>query len=111
MHEKDPFGDKLRDKERADEDQYFAKRNRQLLEKMRAQTEPADETTARETARGRCPKCGKRLDSRRFDNIVLEECPSCRGIWLARDEIANLSRRESESFLGRFFRQTLVRIH
>ena len=108
MHEKDPFGDKLREKERADEDQYFAKRDRELLEKRRAPKEPADEMTAREIARGRCPKCGKPLDSRRVDDIVLEECTSCRGIWLGRDEIANLSRRESESFLGRFFRRTLV---
>jgi len=28
MHEKDPFGDKLREKDRAEEDVYFAKRDR-----------------------------------------------------------------------------------
>jgi RNase P subunit RPR2 len=108
MPEKDPFGDKLRDKERADEDQYFAKRNRQLLEKMRTQAEPADETTAREISRGCCPKCGKPLDSRMADDIAFEECTGCHGIWLGRNEVARLSRRESESWLGRFFRQTLV---
>jgi phage FluMu protein Com len=111
MPEKDSFGDRLRDKERADEDQYFAKRDRELLEKMRAKIAPPDEAAGQETTRGRCPKCGKQLDSRRFDNLVLEECPSCRGVWLSRDEIATISRRESESFLGRFFRQTAVRIH
>ena len=108
MPEKDSFGDKLRDKERGEEDQHFAKRDRELLDKMRARTEPADEITARETARGHCPKCGNPLESRSVDDIVLEECASCRGIWLGRDEIAKVSRRESESFLGRLFRQTLV---
>jgi ribosomal protein L37AE/L43A len=108
MPEKDSFGDKLRDKERGEEEQHFAKRDRELLDKMRARTEAADEMTAREQARGRCPKCGNQLESRRVDDIVLEECASCRGIWLGRDEIAKVSRRESESFLGRLFRQTLV---
>lgn len=34
--EKDRFGDKLRDAEKAKEDQFFAERERQLLDKLRA---------------------------------------------------------------------------
>jgi ribosomal protein L37AE/L43A len=108
MPEKDSFGDKLREKERGEEDQHFAKRDRELLQRMRARTEPVDEISARETAQGRCPKCGKRLETGRVDDVVLEECASCNGVWLGRDEIAKLARRESESFLGRLFRRILV---
>ncbi|MGH7897919.1 MAG: hypothetical protein ACREQQ_08195, partial [Candidatus Binatia bacterium] len=61
MHEKDPFVDKLRDKERAEEDRYFAERDRALLEKLRLQDEESREATARALARERCPKCGSRL--------------------------------------------------
>ena len=32
---RDRFGDKLRDKEKADEDRYFAERDRELLRKMK----------------------------------------------------------------------------
>lgn len=35
--QKDRFGDKLRDAEKAREDEYFARRDRELLEKMRRQ--------------------------------------------------------------------------
>lgn len=108
MHEKDPFGDKLREKERAEEDLYFAKRDRELLQKMRGQDDAGREATAREIARGRCPKCGSPLASRVVDDIAIQECASCRGIWLNQDELATLSQRESESWLGRFFRHSLV---
>lgn len=36
---KDRFGDKLRDAEKAREEQYFAKREKELLEKMRSRLE------------------------------------------------------------------------
>jgi hypothetical protein len=108
MHEKDPFGDKLREKERAEEDLYFAKRDRELLEKLRGQDESTREAAVREIARGRCPKCGSLLSQRVVDDIAVEECASCRGIWLNANELASVSRRESESWLGRLFRQSLV---
>ncbi len=108
MPEKDSFGDKLRDKERGEEDQHFAKRDRELLDKMRTVTQPADESRAQQIAQGQCPKCGKQLERGRIDDIVLEKCASCNGVWLGRDEIAKLSQHDSESFLGRLFRRILV---
>jgi len=107
MHEKDPFGDKLRDKERADEDRFFAERDRALLDKMRGQDEASREATAREVARGRCPKCGSRLSESSHDDVTVQECSSCGGIWLDKRELAHLSQQEAESWLGRFFRQSL----
>lgn len=38
--QKDRFGDKLRDIEKGREDDYFARRDRELLEKMRRSKEP-----------------------------------------------------------------------
>ena len=35
VEEKDRLGDKLRDAERAREDQYFAERDRQLIDRLR----------------------------------------------------------------------------
>ncbi len=108
MPEKDSFGDKLREKERGEEDQHFAKRDRELLQKMRAATQPADEMRAREIAQGRCPNCGMRLEKGRVDDVELEKCISCSGVWIGRDEIAKLAQHDGESFLARLFRQILV---
>ena len=62
--EKDRFGDKLRDVEKAREDKFFAERDRELLQKLKAQTGTQEEQAVRELARMRCPKCGERLTTR-----------------------------------------------
>ena len=108
MPEKDPFGDKLREKERGEEDQFFAKRERELLEKLRGQDESVRDATAPGIARGRCPKCGSRLTPNMFDDIVVETCSSCRGIWLDRDQVAAVSARESASWLARVFGHSIA---
>jgi hypothetical protein len=108
MQEKDSFGDKLREKERAEEDLYFAKRDREMLEKMRGQDDAGREATARQIAQGRCPKCGEHLARRSIEAVTVDECASCHGIWLDKGELERLSRREGESWLGRLFRHSLV---
>jgi Transcription factor zinc-finger len=108
MHEKDPFGDKLKEKERAEEDLYFAKRDRELLERLKLKDDSNREAALRELARGRCPKCGNRLTARAVDGVAVEECTSCGGVWLDRGELASVSRRESETWLARLFRNSLI---
>lgn len=108
MNEKDPFGDKLRERERAEEDLYFAKRDRELVEKMRGQDDAGREAATRELARGRCPRCGQRLGHRVIEDVEIDECASCHGIWLDKGELEALSRREGEGWLGRLFRHSLT---
>jgi hypothetical protein len=108
MNEKDPFGDKLRERERAEEDVYFAKRDRALVEKLRQQGEAGREVALQESARGRCPRCGERLTHRVVEDVEVDECASQHGMWLDRGELEVLSRREGESWLGRFFRHSLT---
>jgi hypothetical protein len=108
VHEKDPFGDKLRDKERAEEDVFFAKRDRAAIEKMQAGKQGIEEAALRDAARDRCPRDGQPLVRRSIEGVHVESCVVCHGIWLAKGELESLSRRESESWLGRFVRHHLV---
>ena len=66
IEEKDRFGDKLRDVERAREDQYFAKRDRELIEKLRRERESA----------GRCLTCGAKL-AENEQGTEPARCPVC----------------------------------
>jgi hypothetical protein len=54
--EKDQFGETLKLAERAKEDIYFAERDRDLLEKLRAQLQKIDKRAGRLN----CPKCARR---------------------------------------------------
>jgi len=107
MDEKDRLGNKLKEKEKAEEDHYFAERDRELLEKLRQQKASTAETQLRQQALMRCPKCGAKLVSLQHHEVTVEECPSCRGMWLDRGQLETLAQRENESWLARFFRRSV----
>ena len=99
--EKDRFGDKLREVEKAREDKYFADLDRALTEKMRAQAAGEQDAAAKLAAHMRCPKCGEKLEVTNYSGVTVEECPACRGIFLDDGEIQELAKRESGGWLSR----------
>jgi rubrerythrin len=102
MAERDRLSDKLRDKEKAEEDRYFAERDREAIEKIRqAQGETQQQGLMQ------CPKCGTKLATIQHHDVTVEECPSCKGLWLDRGELEILSQRENEGWVGRFIRRTI----
>jgi Zn-finger nucleic acid-binding protein len=94
MDEKDRLGTKLREKEKAEEDRYFAQRDRELIEKLKQSQATAEETELRQQAHMRCPKCGEKLSSLQYHEVTVEECPACKGMWLDRGELETLAQRE-----------------
>jgi len=96
--ERDRYGDKLRDAEKGREDQFFADRDRQLVERMQqASTGTVDAAT-----RGRCPRDGQTLTKVSHLDVVLDECPACKGMWLDKGDLDKLAQRESSGWLARF---------
>jgi hypothetical protein len=99
--EKDRFGDKLRDVEKAREDKFFADRDRELLQKLKGQTQSQQEQAVRDLARTRCPRCGERLVTKMHLDVEVDECPSGHGLWLDAGEMEKLHARESSGWLAR----------
>jgi Zn-finger nucleic acid-binding protein len=56
----------------------------------------------------RCPKCGEKLTSLQYHDVTVEECPSCKGMWLDRGELEIVAQRENESWLSRFIRRSVT---
>ena len=109
MEEKDRLGNKLREAERAREDQYFAERDRQLIDRLRHSKEDdtgaaATEATLKEAAQMRCPKCGTRLNTHTLHDVSVDECPSCHGMWLDAGELEALARWENAGWVARWLR-------
>ena len=96
VSEKDPLGDKLHRKERAEEERYFQEREKALVERLRKQREDVP-------AEPRCPRDGGPLVARELLGVTVEECPTCQGTWLDRGELETVARREHDSWLGRLF--------
>ena len=100
--EKDRLGDKLRDAERGREDQYFAERDRKLVEGLHAKEEA--EKAAKEAGLMRCPKDGTRLEQHSHHGVTVEECPSCHGMWLDYGELQAMAGKENDGWIARWLR-------
>ncbi len=109
MDEKDHLGEKMRLKELAEEDRYFAERDRELIAKLRQAQEAEQERAIRELTRARCPQCGERLHPHLFHGVMIEECPACQGIWLNQAKLAEVSRHRGEEWMSSFL-EGLVRL-
>jgi len=109
MDEKDHLGEKMRLKELAEEDRYFAERDRELIAKLKQVQAIEQEKTIRELARSRCPQCGERLHQRLLHGVMIEECPPCQGIWLNQAKLAEVSRHRGEEWMSNFL-EGLVRL-
>ena len=93
--EKDRMGEKLRQKEKGDEERFFAEREATLVEKLRR--ERAAETRPHPL----CPKDGSRLTATEDHGVKVERCPTCHGLWLEAGELEKIAARERDSWLGR----------
>ncbi len=71
MDERDRLGEKLRDVERAREDQWAHERDRELIEKLRKKGEMP-----------LCPQCKKPLVAETRAGVAIMVCPDKHGAWL-----------------------------
>lgn len=101
--EKDRFGETMRLVERAKEDIYFAAKDRELIEKLKARMEKVERADA-ESRTLTCPKCEGRLESYRFMEIILDQCHNCGGVWLDKGELEGILAKASRSPLWSFIK-------
>jgi Zn-finger nucleic acid-binding protein len=88
-NEKDRFGEKMRLVERAKEDIYFAAKDRELIEKLKARLEKISQ-------RGKeplCPRCDVSVEGFSLLEIQLDRCSKCGGIWFDRGELEQILRK------------------
>lgn len=98
--EKDRLGDKLRQKEKAEEDRFFAEESRKKVEALR-------ESQATPPVLGLCPRCGVALEQVVRQGVTIDTCDGCGGIWLDKGELEALSEHEAESWVSKWIRSVL----
>ncbi len=101
--DKDYLGETMRLVERAREDAYFRKINQELVERLRKQGAEEIEEAIRVFTRMRCPKCGEPLREIRHQQLKVDECIGCGGIWLDKGEFELLVGPKREGWLQRFY--------
>ena len=100
--QKDRFGDKMREREKAEENRYFAEQDKQKLDKLKEKAEP-------EPTLGLCPRCGTSLAEQDHLGITIDVCGSCGGVWLDKGELEAVEQRDDEGWPTTWFRSILSR--
>jgi Zn-finger nucleic acid-binding protein len=93
------------ERKKAQEDEYFVKKERELLAKLRAKQEAENKEPAAKTSSMTCPKCGEPLKERSFQKISIDQCTGCNGIWLDAGELEQVAEKEEGSWLGKFWQK------
>jgi uncharacterized protein len=99
------MADKWEERKKAQEDEYFVKKERELLAKLKAKQEAESKAAAKNAAHMTCPKCGEPLKDRSFQKIEIDQCTGCNGIWLDAGEMEQVAGKENDSWLGRFWQK------
>jgi len=97
-----PIDDQLDERERAEEDVFFRRKDRQLLARMQIADDEQRRSYVRELAHMRCPECARPLVAVRCLGIDVPECPVHHGMWLTEEQRRVIAKRERYSWLSRY---------
>jgi Zn-finger nucleic acid-binding protein len=97
----------MTDKPSRNEDEYFVKRDAELLQSSRAAAERAAREAERKSHYMKCPKDGYDLTSSTFHGVQIETCPHCGGMWLDAGEIEAVAKEQRPALLTRVISDAL----
>lgn len=92
----------LEDRARALEDEYFRRREQELLAKLK---EKLQEEASRQSG-VRCPKCDGVLVETKFQSVSIDVCDKCQGVWLDAGELALVAHHDESKggWFGEIFK-------
>ena len=103
VEDRDRFGEKLHERERAEEDHYFAARDRELIAKLKHARKEEDASTNQPLGM-RCPKCGEPLRPEKRHDVMVDSCDACKGAWLDHGDLERIVNLNSKrGWLSRYF--------
>ena len=74
------------------EDEYFARQNLEQIQEMRKKLDADRKKAERSAHHNKCPRCGGDLVEQHAENVKIDECSDCGGIWLDKGELEQLQR-------------------
>ena len=102
VFDRDPLGEQLDEKERAEEDVFFGRRDQALIARIRARRREAEERRIRQLAHMRCPECGEPLTEVMRRGVKTESCPRGHGLWIPPGALETIRQREHDAWFDRY---------
>jgi hypothetical protein len=91
----------MEDRGQALENEYFHRREQELIAKMKAKIEEESAVSLEI----KCPKCDGTLIETDFETIKIDVCDKCTGVWLDPGELTHIVDKEEETgWFGKLFK-------
>ncbi len=92
------------EREKSLEDEYFRRKERELIEKLHAQRAEEEQRKKEEASVVHCPKCEGSLNEMSHEGVLIDRCNKCNGVWLDAGELERLTgQQESHGWLSRMW--------
>jgi uncharacterized protein with PIN domain len=79
------------------QEEYFDRKNKEAIEKLRGKMKIADEARAAGLSTMQCPRCNGALKESKFEEVMIDTCEKCGGIWLDSGELEQLLKRDGDT--------------
>ncbi len=97
----------LEQRRKQQEESYFREQERKLLEKLRAKADHERKQREREQRKHahwmKCPKCGHDLHETKMEEVKVDRCGNCGGVYLDAGELEILLAASAETIFHRWF--------
>ncbi len=94
------MGIELDERGKALENEYFRRKEQELIEKMRSKIEEGNAVSLEL----QCPKCDGTLHETDYEDIKIDVCNKCNGVWFDAGELAQVvDKNENTGWLSRLF--------
>ena len=91
------------DRRRGLENEYFHKKDQEAIEKLRAQMKASAEAKAAGKSSMQCPRCDGSLTESKFEEVMIDTCDKCGGVWLDSGELEQLTKKDKGGWLSRYW--------
>jgi hypothetical protein len=91
------------DRRKGMEDEYFHRKNQEAIEKLRAKMKVAEEAKAAGTSSMKCPRCDGSLKESRIEEVAIDTCDNCGGVWLDSGELEQLTKKDTRGWFGKLW--------
>ncbi|HKR12324.1 MAG TPA: zf-TFIIB domain-containing protein [Pyrinomonadaceae bacterium] len=86
------------DRRKSLEEEYFHRKNQEAIEKLREKMKVAEEAKAAGTSSMQCPRCDGTLQELKVEEVTIDNCDKCGGVWLDSGELEQLTKKSGGWF-------------
>jgi hypothetical protein len=79
------------------EEDYFRRRDKEALDKLRGAIAEEAKARGEDVPTMSCPRCDGKLHLKTYEDVSVDQCDRCHGIWLDAGELEELVGKESTS--------------